>query len=139
MSFKYPNNFEVRKTVAGKITYLDIFPSLYKNKFEPKFIEVIVIGSASNAPLGEIVLDSFPDKNKQNLVHLAKNNAEAVQIIDKDNNENTVLSYFRYGQKIYIVKFNKSYYDSSNAFVLVNNSIFESTYMSIVNSLNFSK
>ena len=137
-SFKYPKDFEVRKTKADKITYIDIYPALYKDKFEPKFIEIIVMPSQSNAPLGEIILDSFPDKSKRDIIRLIKNNADGVQINERSNiNENSQLSYFRYGQKLYIVKFNKSYYDPKNPFVLVNNSLFEGTYLGIINSISF--
>lgn len=138
ISFKYPQNYEVRETKAGKITYIDIFPSNLKNEFEPKFVEIIVMPSLSNAPLGEILLDSYPNITEQQIAKLTKKGAEGVQITEKnDINENYILSYLRFDKKLYLVKFNESYYNPDNPFIVVNNSFFENIYMGILNSLTF--
>ncbi len=138
MSFKYPQNFEVRETRAGKITYIDVFPSYLRNEFEPKFIEIIAMPSLSNAPLGEILLDSYPNITEQQITKLSKKNAEGVRITEKSNiNENFILSYLRFDKKLYLAKFNKSYYNPDNPFVAVNNSFFENIYMGVLNSITF--
>jgi len=140
ISFKYPLDYKARETKAGQVTYIDIYPSYLDDKFEPKFIEIIAMPSESNAPLGQVVLDAYPDLTKRDLLKLTKKGADGVQVIEKSNvNETSVLSYFRYNKKLYLIKFNKSYYDSKNPFVLVNNSSFETAYLSILNSIVFTK
>lgn len=140
LSFKYPQDYKARETKAGKITYIDIYPQYLEDKFEPKFIEIIAMPSDSNAPLGQIILDSYPDLKKNDLIKLTKKNADGVQIVEKTNtNETYILSYFRYNKSLYLVKFNKSYYDPKNPFVLINNSSFESTYYGLMNSIVFTE
>lgn len=94
--------------------------------------------SLSNSPLGEIILDSYPNIKKQDIAKLSKKNAEGVLVSEKnDINENFILSYMRFDERLYLVKFNKSYYDSDNPFMAVNNSFFENIYMGVLNSLTF--
>ena len=140
ISFKYPQSYKARETKASKITYIDIYPDYLEAKFEPNFVEIIVMPSESNSPLGQIVLDSYPELAKKDLIKLTKKDADGIQIIKKSNiSETSVLSYFRYDKRLYLVKFNKSYYDQKNPFMLVNNSSFESVYLGILNSIVFTK
>ena len=138
--FKYPQNFDVRKTDAGNIAYIDIFPKNQKDSFEPKFIEIIVIDTKSNESLGQVILDSYPELRRNDLKKLYKKDTDAYQIIGSKNiNERFIISYFRHAGKLYIVKFNEKYYDSSNPFALVNNSPSQMTYFNILNSLAFTQ
>ena len=140
LSFKYPQDFDVRETKADKITYIDVFPKSLSDQFEPKFIEIIAMPSDSNAALDQVVMDSYPDLKKNDLIKLRKFDAEGVQIVQTQNiAERFILSYLRFDKMVYLVKFYQKYYSPDNPYSVVNNSSSLSDYYGILNSMVFTK
>lgn len=130
VSFRYKGTFSLGQIDYDKIRIAEITNN------DNKMAEIATIETDdAEKSLKTILVDSYPDLNKNNLRKIIKPSSEAYQFVQSDTDETATYTYIKKGRLVLMAKFYNSYYPLNNPLVKIDNSMLLKDYLNIVNSL----
>lgn len=138
-NFSYPDDLGIQEISQSneKIRIINVMPKNAKNKFDPQFIEIISYDLPEKT-LKESVIDFLPDADEKDLAPIKRDDLEAIEYSQTVGvGEESLYTFFSNGEKMSIVIFRMRRFDKTNPLVLINNSMYLSSYKRIVSTFEF--
>ena len=139
IGFQYSDDLAIQDISQSneKIRIINVMPKNAKNKFDPQFIEIITYNQ-SEGSLEASVLDFLPNAHESDLIRVQRDDIDAYEYSQVVGvGEESLYTFFSNGEKMSVVIFRMRRFDKVNPLVLIDNSMYLSSYRQIASTFEF--